>query len=269
MRLLLLLSLMLLGITPLSAQRLGIGYYDLDGLYDTSPSRFYDDEAYTPEGRREWTQERYDRKVKNIAAVIDSMALDVVGLYGVEHQGVVHDIAKSCTLDYTYIHCTRNSFDGQDFALLYFGDKFFIDGFDGIDSRRNMVAITGTLFDDSPITIILSRSGDDLLAYLDEEEHNELVVVLGKLYQDEIERMGYTNTLQAKERRGEGNYALARGYVMHDRIATNNIKKILKSGVFITPWLLTPNRLSPLPTFDGDSYVGGYSKYLPIFTYIF
>ncbi len=264
-----LLLLLFLGVTTLSAQNIGIGYYDLDGLYDTIPSSFYDDSAYTPEGRLRWSSERYERKIRNTAAVLDSMALPIVGLYGVENQGVVRDIVECCTQDYTYIHSTRNSFDGMDFALLYFGDQLFVDGHDAVEAGRNMLAIKAELCDNTPITIILTRSGGDTLVYLEEQEPEELVVVLGRLYENEIDKMGYTSLLRERERRGEGNYCSYRGYMMHDRIATSCDRKILKSGVFITPWLLTSDKRSPLATFNKSAYVGGYSKYLPIFVYLF
>ncbi|MFI3285352.1 MAG: hypothetical protein R3Y08_01735 [Rikenellaceae bacterium] len=255
-------------IVPCCAQRLGIGYYDVDALYDTIPSRFYDDSAYTPTERYNWTSERYKRKIKNIAAVIDSMSLSAIGLFGVENEGVVRDIVRACTQDYTFIHATRNSFDGTDFALLYFGDKLFVEGFESVVGGRNMLVVKAMLFDDTPITMIFSRSGDDTIEYLRDQEPSDLVVVMGMLYQDEIERMGYENILRAREQHGEGNYFSFRGYVMRDRIAVNNSAKILKSGVYITPWLLTPDKVRPLPTIDKGHYKGGYSKYLPIFAYI-
>ena len=78
----------------LSAQpRVGFAYYDVDRAYDTIPSAFYDDSDFTPEGRNHWDRERYTRKVEHIAATIDSMALPIVALYGVENEQVVRDIA--------------------------------------------------------------------------------------------------------------------------------------------------------------------------------
>ena len=61
----------------------GIAYYDVDRLYDTIPSLFYDDRAYTPEGTYGWDTERYRRKIRQVAETVDSMALPVVALYGV------------------------------------------------------------------------------------------------------------------------------------------------------------------------------------------
>ena len=46
----------------------GFAYYDLDRLYDTIPSLFYDDTDYTPEGRLCWTDERYRTKVERAGA---------------------------------------------------------------------------------------------------------------------------------------------------------------------------------------------------------
>lgn len=250
----------------LCAQSLGIGYYDIDKLYDTKPSLFYDDAAYTHGGRNNWTIERYTHKIKNTAAVIDSMALNVVGLYGVENETVVRDIVQSCKQDYSYIHRTQNSLDGLDFALLYFGDKLFIES---VESRRNMLIVCATMSSsDTPLTIILSREAASTKEYLCTKRHNDHTIILGRLYPNEIKRIGYTDTLAENEKRGEGNYVNDRGYIMLDRIATNRNEKILKSGVYITPWLLSPDRSKPLPSYDKRTYRGGYSKYLPIFTYI-
>ena len=102
---------------------IGIAFYDVDRIYDTVPALFYDDADYTPEGRLHWTAERYARKIRNTAAVIDSMALPLVALWGVENEQVVRDIAAACRGDYSYLHRTLNSLDGMDFALLYYASS--------------------------------------------------------------------------------------------------------------------------------------------------
>ena len=50
---------------------LGIALYDVDRLYDTIPSKFYDDRDYTPSGSLGWSADRYARKIANTAAVLD------------------------------------------------------------------------------------------------------------------------------------------------------------------------------------------------------
>lgn len=105
--------------------RTGFAFYDADRLYDTLPSPFYDDADFTPQGRLKWDTERYRSKIRRTAAVIDSMALPLVALYGVENERVVRDLAAACRGDYSYLHRTLNTLDGLDFALLYYGDRFF------------------------------------------------------------------------------------------------------------------------------------------------
>ena len=125
LRTLLLAALLLSGIRCALAQpRIGIAYCDLDHLYDTIPALFYDDSDYTPGGRLAWDTERYRRKIARTAAVIDSMRMPLVALWSVENEAVVRDIAAACRGDYSYLHCTLNSLDGMDFALLYYGDLF-------------------------------------------------------------------------------------------------------------------------------------------------
>ena len=86
--LLLILTIVCFAIETLNAQSFGIAYYNVDKLYDTSASQFYDDSAYTPKGRLRWNTERYDKKIENIASVIDSMAMPIVAIYGVENEQV-------------------------------------------------------------------------------------------------------------------------------------------------------------------------------------
>ena len=66
------------------AQRsLDIAFCDIEALYDTIPSKFYDDSDYTPQGRLRWDSQRYHHKVESVARLIDSLALPVVALWGV------------------------------------------------------------------------------------------------------------------------------------------------------------------------------------------
>ena len=118
-------SLLILNCSSYGRPPVGIAFYDVDRLYDTVPALFYDDSDYTPEGRLRWTAARYERKIRNTAAVIDSMALPIVALWGVENEQVVRDLAAACRGDYSYLHRTLNSLDGMDFALLYYGDLFY------------------------------------------------------------------------------------------------------------------------------------------------
>ncbi len=255
----------LIGTSQLLAQPLGVGYYDLDALYDTAESPFYNDTPYTAEGSKKWNNERYARKISNTAALIDSMALPIVGLFGVENQEVLRDIIRHSQQDYSSVHRTRNSLDGLDFALLYYGDQLFVES---VETMRDMLIIDCTLSDESPLMIILSRNGEDTAEYLEDLQPTQMVLVMGKITSRQIRKMNYTNLFAQHEAQGQGNYGIYRGYVMHDRIATNKNEKILKSGIYITPWLLNHDKQRALATYHKDIYEGGFSNFLPIFTYI-
>ena len=49
-------------VQTVAQERFGVAYYDVDKLYDTIPSKFYDDRAYTPNGKLGWNTERYRRR---------------------------------------------------------------------------------------------------------------------------------------------------------------------------------------------------------------
>lgn len=105
-------------------KKVSAGFWNVENLYDTIPSLFYDDSGYTPSGRYGWNTERYFNKIKNLARVIDDMDLDVLGLAEVENEEVVKDLVTALSTDYNYIHRHTNDSRGMDAALLYKGDKF-------------------------------------------------------------------------------------------------------------------------------------------------
>ena len=249
----------------LSAQpRVGFAYYDVDKAYDTSPSHFYDDSAFTPEGRNRWTKERYERKVEGIAAVVDSMALPIVALYGVENEQVVRDIAARCNGDYSYLHRTLNRLDGMDFALLYYGDVLFVQNVEvGLDYMLVEAAIANREF--ALLLTHRSRMLKHLVTQLQEQSPKRLIVVAGNLYGNEHSQLGLNDTTAAAEGAGHGNTVYRNEWRMFDRILTD---KRLESrcDVFARRWLLDRNGV-PKPTFDREGYVGGISRKLPIFCY--
>jgi endonuclease/exonuclease/phosphatase family metal-dependent hydrolase len=108
-----------------TAQRASVAFWNVENLYDTIPSRFHDDGAFTPRGANRWNSERYKIKIENLARVIDDLGADVVGLAEVESEGVVRDLVQALDTDYNYIHRTSGDSRGIDLALLYKGDKFF------------------------------------------------------------------------------------------------------------------------------------------------
>ena len=133
----------------------GVAFYDADCLYDTVPSPFGNDTRYLPQGEMRWTGERYRRKVMQTAAVIDSLGLPLVGLYGVENESVVRDVAAACKGDYAYLFRTTDSYNGLDFALFYFGDRFFPDR---VEAGHFWMTAAGELRGAGRVCLLMSAS---------------------------------------------------------------------------------------------------------------
>ena len=245
-------------------ERFGVAYYDVDKLYDTIPSKFYDDRAYTPDGKLGWSAERYRRKVDNVARVVDSLAMPVVVLYGVENEQVVRDVVETSNQDYAYIHRTQDFSDGLDFAVLYFADKFFVER---ITPWRGALCVEGEANGRS-LTIVAANRCSSLGVLFAErklDREGNRIVLLGQPSKAGFQGLGLQDCSVEAERAGRGNIFTKGAWMMRDRVASN-ITDVESCDVYIKYWLLDKNAV-PQPTFDKGRYRGGYSSSLPIYIY--
>lgn len=253
--------------TAQPARGFSAAFYDADGLYDTIPSPFYDDGDYTPRGRLRWDSRRYTRKIESVARLIDSLATDLVALYGVENEQVVRDITAACSSDYAYVHVTSDSDNGLDFALLYFGDRFMPER---TIRWSDALAIRGTACG-RPLTIVITHRCSSLGAltarlremYGATEDNN--IMIMGTPNKLNFPEYGLRDATARAERAGRGNTVRAGIWQMRDRIATN-VSGIANCDVYAARWLLMRTG-EPAPTYDRSRYVGGCGRYLPVFIY--
>lgn len=245
----------------------GIAFYDVDRIYDTVPALFYNDTDYTPEGRRHWTTERYKRKIRNTAAVIDSMGLPLVALWGVENEQVVRDIATACRGGDSYLHRTLNSLDGMDFALLYYGDLFYPVR---DEPGRRYLYVEGELGGD---TVGLVLCGDARMARwvvkdLRAERPRVKLIVLGRADLPDPGRWGLRDATRRAEQAGRGTVRRGGRWQMRDRILADTALKTSEGDVFARRYLIDQKSGSPLTTYSRGVYRGGYAYSLPVFVYI-
>jgi predicted extracellular nuclease len=109
---------------------ISIGFYNLENLFDTilNPELFLADQ-FTPKGKYNWTSERYQEKLENMASVISQIALDdtpeglsILGVCEVENKGVLDDLVNEKTIkdrNYQIVHFDSPDRRGIDVALLY------------------------------------------------------------------------------------------------------------------------------------------------------
>ena len=120
--------LLILSVGALSAQnvahRIPIAFYNVENLFDCNDDA-NDDAEFLPQGKREWTNERYQEKLNNIARVLGSIADNgaaVVGLAEVENRHVLEDLVRIPNIrkrKYGIIHYDSPDPRGIDCALLY------------------------------------------------------------------------------------------------------------------------------------------------------
>ncbi|MDR6241540.1 endonuclease/exonuclease/phosphatase family protein [Aureibacter tunicatorum] len=132
------LFLLLTSVTGLSQQyKAGvIAFYNLENLFDTENDPNIRDDEYTPEGSKSWTQERYEKKLDNMAEVISRLGEDelgdrsgpsILGMAEIENRRVLEDLVankKLESMNYGIVHYDSPDKRGIDVCMLYRKDVF-------------------------------------------------------------------------------------------------------------------------------------------------
>lgn len=102
-----------------------LAFYNVENLFDTKNDPRVNDEDFLPKGKLEWTKDRYDAKLKNIALVMDRLKGDLpifMGMVEVENKTVVEDLITKTSLkegNYGISHKDSPDKRGIDVALIY------------------------------------------------------------------------------------------------------------------------------------------------------
>lgn len=245
----------------------GIAFYDVDRLYDTVASPFGRDRQFLPHGEMRWTGERYRRKVAQTAAAIDSLGLPLVALYGVENEAVVRDVAAACTGDYVYLFRTTDSYSGLDFALLYFGDRFFPDR---VDAGHFWMTVAGELRGAGRVCLLLSASDRYIEYKIDAQRRRypaERLLVAGRTAEVEPQRYGLSEPLAAARRAGRGTRRAGNKWEMRSNLLIDTVFHVSRGDVYARRWLFDASGEMPWATYTRRRYDGGPSANLPVFCY--
>ncbi len=106
-------------------------FYNVENLFDLEDAAGKNDEEFTPDGEKQWTQMRYQKKLRDISRAIGSInegdLPEIVGLCEVENEKVVADITRTGLLSlakYQVIHHESPDIRGIDCALIYRPSEF-------------------------------------------------------------------------------------------------------------------------------------------------
>lgn len=176
-------SLMLVALlcifTGMQAQRTavyGVAFYNLENLFDTEddPNNPGDDD-FLPTGPYQWTQDKYEQKLDNLAKVISLLARErcpggpaIIGISEVENRRVIEDLVERPAIKHMglkIVHFDSPDRRGIDVALLYNPRLFKVNKcfphptiFPGRDyfKTRDILEVTGTLAGE-PFTVLVNH----------------------------------------------------------------------------------------------------------------
>lgn len=143
-----------------------VAFYNVENLFDiyNNPSTY--DEDFLPESDRNWTEKRYQKKLRKLGFAISRVGKNhsgktpsIVGLAEVENKVVLRDLIQSKHLkghNYNYVHYDSPDERGIDVALIYDTTKFTVlksknykielkNDFGGPDYTRDILLVTGLL----------------------------------------------------------------------------------------------------------------------------
>ncbi len=98
-----------------------VAFYNVENLYDTI-NQPHDDEEFLPNGKNEWTSERYLTKLDRLNQVLDSMGhLTLVGFGEIENRQVIEDLvnASKNRKHFKTVHFDSPDLRGVDVGLIY------------------------------------------------------------------------------------------------------------------------------------------------------
>ena len=177
------LALMLLfGLSATTAQErkyalYGVGFYNLENLFDTCHDAGKNDYQYLPDGQLKWTGLKYSHKLKNMARVLSEMGTDkipvgcaAIGVSEVENAKCLQDLCDQEPLkarNFQFVHIEGPDRRGVDCGLLY-NPKFFkvrdaklvpyvyVKPEDSLRATRGFLTVSGTLAGEH-VTIIVNH----------------------------------------------------------------------------------------------------------------
>ena len=184
----------------------GIGFYNLENLFDTCHDEGKNDYEYLPDGRNKWTGLKYTHKLKNMARVLSEMGTDripqgcaAIGVSEVENAKCLADLCNQETLkarNFQFVHIEGPDQRGVDCALLYNPRLFeirnvklvpyiYIKEEDSMRATRGFLVVSGTLADEHVTIVVNHLPSRGATSFYREEGGRQLRIVKDSLLKDD------------------------------------------------------------------------------------
>jgi len=156
----------------------GVGFYNLENLFDTCHDEGKNDYEYLPDGTNKWTGLKYSHKLKNMSRVLSEMGTDklpgvgcaAIGVSEVENAKCLTDLCNQEPLkakNFQFVHIEGPDKRGVDCALLYNPKLFtvrdvklvpyiYILPEDSARATRGFLTVSGTMAGEH-VTIIVNH----------------------------------------------------------------------------------------------------------------
>ncbi len=141
-----------------------VAHWNIENLFDTIDDSNTSDEEFLSTGKKEWTNERLEQKLYNLARVIRSMnnnnGPDLLGVCESEHEYLLDSLAKSFLSDKNYkaVSIESPDFRGIDNGIIYNTDRLSLLSAKGYETKfgnnyNTRVIFLGTFLLDKTDTI--------------------------------------------------------------------------------------------------------------------
>lgn len=211
-RILFLAALALLLVTGIiSAQKqyniYGVGFYNLENLFDTCHDVGKNDYEYLPDGTNKWTGLKYSHKLKNMSRVLAEMGTDklpsvgcaAIGVAEVENAKCLTDLCNQEPLkarNFQFVHIEGPDQRGVDCALLYNPKLFqvrnvklipyiYVKPEDSNRATRGFLTVSGTMGGEHVTIIVNHLPSRGASSFYREEGGRQLRIVKDSLIADD------------------------------------------------------------------------------------
>jgi hypothetical protein len=181
----------------------GVGFYNLENLFDTCHDAGKNDYEYLPDGTNKWTGLKYTNKLRNMSRVLSEMGTDklpkigcaAIGVSEVENAKCLEDLCNQEPLkarNFQFVHIEGPDQRGVDCALLYNPALFSVRDVklvpyvyrlpqDSARATRGFLVVSGTMADEHVTIIVCHLPSRGATSFYREEGGAQVKVVKDSL----------------------------------------------------------------------------------------